>query len=290
MSGRASLTVALISDVFVEPDEAPRLVASLMQARAEGAELAVLPELPLNPWSPAAEAPREDDAEPPGGPRYRSLSQAARTAAIAVVGGAIVRDPQSGRRHNTALVFDGAGMLVGSYRKVHLPEEAGFWETRHYDPGDALPAVIDAFPLRIGLQVCSDVNRPEGSRLLGALGAEVIVSPRATEAATFARWKTVFMANALTSTTYVVSVARPRPEAGVPLGGPSFAVAPSGEVLIETTERMALVTLHRTVIEEATRRYPGYLPIRADLYAEGWTHVRTTKFPHEDATSSHDEH
>jgi predicted amidohydrolase len=282
MSARASLTVALISDVFVQPDEAPRLVESLMHARSRGADLAVLPELPLNPWSPASATPKEDDAEPPCGSRHQRLSDAARTAAIGVVGGAIVSDPKSQRRHNTALIFDAAGTLVASYRKVHLPEEAGFWETRHYDPGDALPSVIDAFPLRIGLQICSDVNRAEGSRLLGALGAEVIVSPRATEAATFGRWKTVLMANALTSGTYVVSVARPRPEFGVPLGGPSFAAAPTGEVLVETTDRIALVTLHRAVVDEASRRYPGYLPTRADLYAEGWTRVRTTKLPHED--------
>jgi predicted amidohydrolase len=276
------MTVALISDVFLEPDGVSRLVAALMQARSREAALAILPELPLNRWSPATETPSDDDAEPPGGPRHQMLSHAAQTAAIGVVGGAIVHDPKSGRRHNTALVFDAGGALVGSYRKVHLPEEAGFWETRHYDPGDALPAVIDAFPLSIGVQICSDVNRPEGSRLLGALGAQLIVSPRATEAATFGRWKTVLIANALTSGTYVVSVARPRPEFGVPLGGPSFAAAPTGDVLVETTERIAVVTLRRAVVDEARRRYPGYLPTRADLYAEGWARVRTTKLPHED--------
>jgi len=70
-------------------------------------------------------------------------------------------------------------------------------------------------------------------------------------------------------------------EFGVPLGGPSFVAAPTGEVLVETTERLALVTLHRSVVEDARRSYPGYLPTRADLYAEGWTRVRTTKRPHE---------
>ena len=54
MAEPASLTVALISDVFVQADDAPRLVASLMQARSRGADLAVLPEIPLNPWSPSA--------------------------------------------------------------------------------------------------------------------------------------------------------------------------------------------------------------------------------------------
>jgi predicted amidohydrolase len=284
MSGDFSrLTVALISELFIYPNDSERLGESLKQARSRGAELAVLPEIPLNPWSPATQTPNEHDAEAPGGPRHQALRDAARAAGLGVIGGAIVRDPKSGRRHSTALVFDRSGALSASYRKVHLPQENGFWETRHYDPGDALPSVIEAFGMRVGLQVCSDINRPEGSLLLGALGAEVIVNPRATEAATFERWKTIFVANAITSCTYVLSVARPRAELGVPLGGPSFAVSPTGEVLVETNEPIALVTLHRTVIEEARRRYPGYLATRADLYAQGWKRVRTTTLPHENA-------
>jgi predicted amidohydrolase len=245
--------------------------------------VAVLPEIPLNPWSPATETSHDDDAEAPGGPRHQALSNAAHAAGIGVIGGAIVRDPKSGRRHNTALVFDRSGTLIASYRKLHLPEENGFWETRHYEPGDDLPSVIGVFGMRIGLQICSDANRPEGSLLLGALGAEVIVTPRATEAATFPRWRTVFIANAITSCAYVLSVARPRPELGVLLGGPSFGVAPTGEVLVETTESIALVKLDRTVVEEARGRYPGYLATRADLYAEGWKRVKPTKLPHEGA-------
>jgi predicted amidohydrolase len=272
--------VALVSEVFV--DEPVRLTDWLRDARLRGADLAVLPELPLNPWSPASEEARDEDAEPPEGPRHRALSSAARAAAIGVVGGAIVRDPATGRRHNTALVLDTTGTLVSSYRKVHLPEEEGFWETRHYEPGDALPAVVDGFPLRLGIQICSDINRPQGSHLLGALGAEVIINPRATEAATFARWKTVLIANAMTSGAYVLSVPRPREEQGVPLGGPSCAVAPTGDVLVETTDPIAVVDLDRAIVEEARKRYPGYLATRADLYAEGWQRVKTSRLPHEE--------
>jgi len=67
----------------------------------------------------------------------------------------------------------------------------------------------------------------------------------------------------------VISVPRPQPEFGVPLGGPSFAIAPTGNVLVESTEPIALVTIERNVIEEARQRYPGYLPTRAEVYVEG---------------------
>ena len=77
--------------------------------------------------------------------------------------------------------------------------------------------------------------------------------------------------------TYVISVPRPQPEFGVPLGGPSFAVAPTGEVLAEGTDPMILVTLDRNVLDHVRRRYPGYLPVRADLYAEGWKAVTSQR-------------
>jgi predicted amidohydrolase len=273
--------VALVSDVFYDAGGPARLATRLREARARGAELVLLPELPLNPWSPATEIVRQEDAEPVAGPRHQILSAAAREAGVAVVGGAIVQEPLTRQRYNTALVFDRAGRHLVAYRKVHLPQEEGFWETRHYEPGDALSPVLDAFTLRVGLQICSDINRPEGCHLLGAMGAEVILNPRATEAATFDRWRTVFVANAMTSGAYLLSVNRPREEQGVQLGGPSFVVAPTGEVIAETTDVMTLVELDRAVVTRARQRYPGYLATRADLYAEGWSQVKRTRLPHE---------
>jgi predicted amidohydrolase len=267
------LNVALIRMVFPDRNAIGGLRDVLKQAHSQGADLAVLPEIPLNIWSPSSSVRQDDEAEPAAGRRHQAMRDAAREIGIALIGGAIIRDPKSGRCHNTALAFDRSGELVGSYRKLHLPEEEGFWETSHYDPGDEPPSVILGLPLPLGIQICSDINRPEGSHLLGALGAEVIVCPRATEASTFPRWKTVLTANAITSCAYVISVPRPQPEFGVPLGGPSFAVSPTGEVLAEGTESMILVTLDRTVLEEVRRGYPGYLPVRAELYAQGWKRV-----------------
>ena len=274
------MIVALISDVFHDVNGPARLASCLQEAKSHGAELAVLPELPLNPWSPATEIPREEDAEPPEGPRHQLLSAAARNASIALLGGAIVQDPVTWRRHNTALLFSRGGEILATYRKVHLPEEEGFWETRHYEPGDELSPIVDV-GLRVGLQICSDINRPEGSHLLGALGAEAILNPRATEAATFARWRTVFIANAMTSGAYVLSVNRPHTEQGVALGGPSFVVAPTGEVIAESTDVLTIARLDRSTVTAARARYPGYLATRADLYASGWQRVKRTRLPHE---------
>jgi N-carbamoylputrescine amidase len=163
-----------------------------------------------------------------------------------------------------------------TYEKLHLPEEEGFWETSHYEPGTEAPRRIDAYGIPIGVQLCSDNNRPEGTHLLGAQGVVAVVNPRATEERTYQRWKTVWRANAMTSCCYVLSVNRPHPEQGVLIGGASVAIDPRGEVLVETTDAIAVVTLDRAEVDQARRLYPGYLPVRARLYADAWAEIAAT--------------
>ncbi|MGH7541837.1 MAG: carbon-nitrogen hydrolase family protein [Gemmatimonadota bacterium] len=267
------LSVALITDVFHDDPEGERLQAGLAEARRRGAELAVLPELPLNEWCPALPGPRDEDAEEPDGPRQSRMAAAARAAGIALLGGAIVRSIHSGRRHNTALLFDAEGEPVARHVKLHLPDEEGFWETRHYEPGEAPPAVIDQLGLRLGIQTCSDIQRPQGTALLATSGAEAVLVPRCTPAASWGRWRLVMRAAALTCALYIVSVNRPAPEHGVAIGGPSVVIGPDGEVLLETTDPIALATLDRRAVREARQAYPGYLPMRTDLYAHGWARI-----------------
>lgn len=265
------LSIALVSDVFFSADAEPRLRKRLAEAKGMGADLALLPEIPLNPWSPASPTPRSDDEEEPGGSRHRVMAAAAKDARIALVGGAIVRDPASGRRHNRALVFDDRGALVATYAKVHLPDEPGFREPCHYDPGTEAAEPIRAFGLPIGIQICSDINRPAASHALAAAGVVAILHPRATEAATYERWKLVLRSTAITTCAYVLSVNRPGPEQDVPIGGPSIAIDPNGEVLIETTDPVAVVTVDERTLGAARRRYPGYLSTNASLYADAWS-------------------
>ncbi len=262
------LAVALLSEVFPDAAAWKRLTPAVADARERGAELVVLPELPLHPWSPAAAQARPEDAEPPEGPRHRMLAAAARAAGVAVLGGAIVEE--HGVRHNRALLFGRDGVLLSAYDKNHLPNEEGFWEAAHYQPGSniAKPVWVDGFAL--GVQLCSDLNRPELGHALAAAGALAIAGPRATEASTWPRWRLVLQATAMTACAYVLSVTRPRSEHGVPLGGPSFVAGPDGAVLLETDEPLAIVTLERSAVLQARQGYPGYLAVRPELYAAAW--------------------
>ncbi len=265
------LTIALIRRVFPGSQDGPGLAECLRRARDGGAVLALLPELPLNDWSPISRTARPEDAEPPEGPRHQRLAEAAAGAGIGVVGGAIVTGPD-GRRRNTALVFDGSGRLVTAYAKVHLPEEPGYWETSHYDPGDGAPTPFTVPPtdMAMGLQICSDINRPAGGQLLADQGAQAILVPRATEPGSWPRWQLVMRAVALTTAAYVVSVNRPDdPE--VPIGGPSVVMDPDGNVVLETTEEMVIAHLAHEPVVRARTSYPGYLPPRPRPYLRGWS-------------------
>lgn len=266
---KAPLTLALIQDVFPNPADHPRLHEHLAEAKAAGADLAILPELPLDPWYPAERTSKPEHAEGKEGPRHRALAEAARQEGIGVLGGVLFQE-EEGRRFNRALLFDASGALLGHYDKAHLPAEEGFWEGDHYEASSIPPRPIEFGRWPLGLQICSDANRPIGAYLLAAAGAACVINPRATEAATFHRWRKVLQANALVSGLYVVSVNRSRSELGVNFGGPAVVYAPDGEVVTESEETVTLVDLDPAQIEKARQGYPGYLKWNRKLYTDGW--------------------
>ena len=232
------LTVALLSEIFSDRNDEERFTKRLKEARCQGAELVLLPELPYNQWSPATPHPNPLDAEPVGGWRETMQNRSAYAAKIAVLGG-IIRVEET-TRLNMALLSDASGKTVAHYAKVHLPDEEGFKEPCHYESGKVLPRVISLSAARLGIQICSDANRLAGSHMLAAQGVQVILAPRATNEASWDRWQLVYRAMALTCATWVISVGRPKPEFGVPLGGPSLIVDPLGTVVLETRDPLAV--------------------------------------------------
>ena len=265
------LHVALITEVFFDDPTGERLQRALIDAQSQGADLALLPEIPLNRWSPASKKAIDEDAEELNGWRQVLMAEAAKSVGIGLVGGAIIRDPDTEIRYNTALLYDGQGVCHARYRKIHLPEEEGYWETSHYMPGTEPPqAIADTFSLTVGLQICSDVNRPQGFQILSSEGVEVVFAPRATPPETYERWRLILRANAIMSGAYVLSTNRPRPEGGAPIGGPSRAIDPFGHVMMETNDPITVVRLKRSIVEQASKDYTGYLERIPSDYAKGW--------------------
>ncbi len=264
-----SITVALISEVFRSEDT---LCASLHTARKQGADLAILPELPLNSWSPATKIQSPDDAEPPGGAREMILRNAAHKTSTAVLGG-VIRQLSDGRRISLALLIDTQGQIVGASPKHVLPDEEGFWECDHYEPSHDPPEIIEFYGCKLGIQICSDANRPSAAQLLAAQGVQVILAPRATSPSTWERWCLAYQSMALTASAWVVSVNRPQMEYGVEIGGPSLVVNPMGDVVLETTERISTHSLDLQEVTDARKTYPGYLAWPAETYITGWKKI-----------------
>lgn len=264
------MKVALISEVY--PDGYDALVSDLEAAASAGAGLAMLPECGAQGWAPGRDRADDADAEPAGGPRESWQSRAARTAGVALLGGGIERCAD-GRRRNAAVLWDASGVERLRYHKVHIPDEPGFREARHYEPGLEGPAVVEFGGLRLGVQICSDNQRPDGAMMLAAQGADCILNPRATEVGLLDRWKTIWRANAMVTGCWILSVNRPRPEPGTPLGGPSVVVDPMGGIRLESTERISIVDVDPEVVAEARSVYPGYLAVPTDTYARAWADI-----------------
>ena len=158
------LKIALISDVFFDDQATERLKKRLNEAKKTGCNLAILPEIACNPWSPATKNLQHEDSEAIGGARCSMQSKAAGEIGIGLIGSAILSENKS--RFNTCLFWDETGTLIGTYQKHHIPEEDGFWETSHYSAGENGFPVFEFHGFNIGIQICSDMNRPQGSHLL----------------------------------------------------------------------------------------------------------------------------
>ncbi|MBS2039137.1 DUF952 domain-containing protein [bacterium] len=247
------LTVALHRGIRPEPE-------SLSQVQAD---LVVLPELPWHRWCPAQPErdPQDDDLG-----RAEQQAQVARDSGKWLLGGSILN------RRNTALLYNPQGELKLRYEKVHLPQEPGFWEANHYDPGQEGPRVCDDLGFPLGVQLCSDIQRPFGAMFLRAQGAAAILLPRATERGTYKNWRLVMQAVARLSGCYLLSVNRPDLE-DPPIGGPSVVIGPNGEVLAEDDSPWLTFRLSHDEIVKARAEYPGYLEVPHELYARAWQSI-----------------
>ncbi len=128
---------------------------------------------------------------------------------------------------------------------------------------------LPGLPGALGVQICSDLNRPAGVQLLATRGADVVLHPRATEPGTWHRWRLVMRATALANAVWLLSVNRPD-QPDVPIGGPSVVVDPQGEVILETEAALSLATIDLGAVRHGRTTYPGYLAGCPDIYAAGW--------------------
>jgi len=183
-------------------------------AASRGAKLVVLPE---NFAFMGPESERASHAEALGdvdAPIQRALASLARRHGVVVVGGGMPeRSDDAERPYNTAVVFDSAGTLLGSYRKIHLfdvdlSDGTTLRESASTTSG-ASPALLSVAGFGVGLSICYDLRFPELYRALGRLGAEVLLAPSAFTLHTGKdHWHVLLRARAIESQCYVVAAAQ----------------------------------------------------------------------------------
>ena len=257
------------TDKAANLETAERLVA---QAAATGADVVVLPEK----WNGIGDsAYYHDSAEPlNGGESVAAMSAWARTHGITLVGGSIV-ELREGRdkRSNTSLLFDSAGEIVATYRKIHLFDvEVGgvvYRESESEEPGDQA-VVADAEDWKLGLSVCYDVRFPELYRILALEGAQLVTVPAHFTTPTGKdHWHVLLRARAIENQLYVVAAAQVGETLpGKPAYGRSLIIDPWGIVLAQAPDEEAVISaeLDRAHLDDIRAKLPSLANRQANAY------------------------
>ena len=255
----------------------------IREAAGRGAQIVCLPELFRSQYFCREEDARFFDlAEPVPGPTVESLSRLARELAVVIIG-SIFERRAAGVYHNTALVFDADGLLLGMYRKMHIPDDPLYFEKYYFTPGDLGFRCFDTRYARIAPLVCWDQWYPEAARLAALGGAQVLFYPTAigwhpaekqeVGAAQHDAWRTIQRGHSIANGLYVAAANRVGyegpPERGLEFWGASFVADPFGQVLAEAgheKEETLIVECDPRRIEEVRRHWPFLRDRRIDAY------------------------
>ena len=243
------------------------------QAAAEGVQILCLQEIFNGPYfCPGQDARWYDAAESVPGPTVDALIPIARANDMVIIFPVYERE-QAGVYYNTAAVIDADGTYLGKYRKNHIPHTSGFWEKYFFKPGNLGYPVFQTRYAKVGVYICYDRHFPEGARLLGLNGAEIVFNPSATVAGLSQYlWKLEQPAHAVANGYFMGCINRVGTEAPWNIGkfyGSSYFVDPRGNFLAEASEdkdEMITADMDLEVIEEVRRVWQFYRDRRPETY------------------------
>ena len=283
------LPVGLVQMAMGDDPEAntARAEALVREAAAQGARVVCLPELFRSRYfCKSTDHAHFALAEPVPGPTTHRFEALARELGVTVIASLFERRAR-GLYHNTAAVLDGARGYLGMYRKMHIPDDPGFYEKFYFTPGDLGFRAWQTQNGPLGVLICWDQWYPEAARLTALQGAEVLFYPTAIGwlpgeraahgAVQHDGWELAQRAHAVANGCFVVAVNRtgfePAPEgsaeAGIQFWGQSFVAAPTGEVLHRMgpdEEGVAVVACDLGLVERHRTEWPFLRDRRIDAY------------------------
>ena len=245
------------------------------KAGKDGVQILGLQEIFNGPYfCPSQDAHWYGAAEPVPGPTVEALIPYAKKYEMVLIIPVYERE-QAGIFYNTAAVVDADGTYLGKYRKTHIPHTSGFWEKFFFKPGNIGYPVFETRYAKVGVYICYDRHFPEGARLLGMNGAEIVFNPSATvKGLSQYLWKLEQPAHAVANGYFMACSNRVGTEAPWNIGefyGTSYFVDPRGKILAEASEdKDELVTaeLDLDVIEEVRRVWQFYRDMRPEAYGK----------------------
>ncbi len=229
-------------------------------------------------------------AEPIPGPTTQALAPLARERQVVLIASLFERRAE-GLYHNTAVVLDADGALLGKYRKMHIPDDPLFYEKFYFTPGDLGFRSFQTRYARIGVLICWDQWYPEGARLTALKGAQILFFPTAIgwqphEKAEFGHrqhssWETIQRSHAIANGVYVAVPNRVgfeptppgagsgSPPSGIEFWGQSFVADPSGQLLVQGSvaeEEVLLADCDLAQIDVQRTHWPFLRDRRIDAY------------------------
>ncbi|WP_418608707.1 carbon-nitrogen hydrolase [Pseudoalteromonas sp. US3C1013] len=290
MTSPAHLSVALVQQSNSDNAEhnIEKSIAGIRDAASKGAQLVVLQELHRSLYFCQTEDVDVFDlAETIPGPSSNTLGELAKELGIVIVA-SLFEKRATGLYHNTAVVLEKDGSIAGKYRKMHIPDDPGFYEKFYFTPGDLGFEPIQTSVGKLGVLVCWDQWFPEAARLMAMAGAELLIYPTAIgwdpcddkdeQTRQKDAWVISQRAHAVANGVPVISCNRVGHESdpsgqsdGIQFWGNSFIAGPQGEMLAEAdnqNEQILMVKLDQKRSENVRRIWPYLRDRRIDHYQD----------------------
>ena len=214
------------------------------------------------------------------GPTTDELAPLAKELGVVIVASLFEKRAQ-GLYHNTTAVLDADGSYLGKYRKMHIPDDPGYYEKFYFTPGDLGYKVFDTKFGRIGVLICWDQWYPEAARLTSLMGADMLVYPTAigwalaqdesTNAEQYYAWQTIQRGHAVANGIHVISVNRTGQEGEMQFWGGSFVANPMGRVLYQAPHLEEDITVLEIDMEKSEyyrTHWPFLRDRRIDSYSD----------------------
>jgi N-carbamoylputrescine amidase len=259
-----------------------KAIEKVREAAAKGAQIVCLQELFTSLYF--CDVEDYDNfklAEPIPGPSTDELSKVAAELGVVIIASLFEKRTQ-GLYHNTTAVLDADGTYLGKYRKMHIPDDPGFYEKFYFTPGDLGYKVFKTRFATIGVLICWDQWYPEAARITSLMGAEILFYPTAigwastqepdTNTEQYNAWQTIQRSHAIANGVHVVSVNRVGEEAGLKFWGGSFVANPFGSVMFQGSHHDEQVTVV-DIDTNQTDHYRTHWPFLRDRRIDSYTPI-----------------